>query len=233
MAERYAGAIGASNLRVHPHKAGSVDLILAAAMHKSGLNTKLARTGAEFDTVRGELERAGHIASAQERKAVRLAKVSFKGTAANGYRDAIDGPSLAHAIREQAIAEAVSARCLIMMQLRTLQPTKDALGAYAILAATKRRFMAPNEVVLKITGKVIEAWLDPLCHECDGTGYVASGYRGQVTKECRPCKGSGQSRSANAGRGSDEQRFAASLLADIQRCIEDFQADLTKRLRTS
>ena len=219
--ERYEVAVGAGNLRVAERSNGA-DVILAAAMQPHGLGATLLRLQSEYDTVRADLERAGEILAQAEGAAKRLDR--------SGVTETYDGPSLAQALRRRTEIETVSARCLILSHLKTLLTAKNALGAYALVLATKRRYMVPNDAVLRLAGRVLDVWLDPTCSRCDGTSTEASGFDGRVYKRCSLCAGTGNRRD-QVGNDDRARWFAFLLLGDMLREIALAASSMKTKLR--
>ena len=92
------------------------------------------------------------------------------------------------------------------------------VGALALAMSEKRKRPIEPELVLKLAGQVLDVFLDPNCHECDGTGKSGSAYLGEVERQCRVCKGVGHRRDI-IGRGVSEVTFAAVLLGELQRQV--------------
>ncbi len=69
-----------------------------------------------------------------------------------------------------------------------------------------------------LAGQVLDVWLDPTCHTCDGTGMVGNAYAGEVRRQCSTCSGSGHRRDI-IGRNPAERIFARDLLAELQRRV--------------
>lgn len=202
------------------------DIIAAAGMQSSRLGAMLLRLQAEYDGVRVDLERAGRIQprSVQEVKSLRRRAKDYLAAA-----DLTDSEITADHLKRQAkllLSEAlqieerrtpkeiVSAREFIVAQLKTLVETKREVGELAVRMAKKRGI--DIEVALKLAGRVLDVYLDPLCHHCDGTGEIGSGYRGESRVECRVCKGSTHRRDI-LGNQLAETMMAADLLAELQR----------------
>jgi len=119
-------------------------------------------------------------------------------------------------------------RLAAMLHLRSLAQAREALGSFAVVLATKTCFMRPNSEALMLAGQVLEIWLDPLCHHCEGRGLTGGEHRGERTVLCRPCRGTGHRR-GQVGRGAEQQAFAARLelemlqrLAMVERVMRDF-----------
>jgi hypothetical protein len=121
-------------------------------------------------------------------------------------------------------------RFLILQKLKTLDGAKAALARFSVQQATKRKFMQPDDVVLKLAGRVLDVHLDPLCHHCDGRGSNGGAHRGEKKEICRPCKGTGH-RKDSVGRDADERRFAAFLLAELDRVCHAAGVAMARSLR--
>ena len=218
--ERYGVAIGASNLRVG-ERHGGADMVLAAGMvgaaatrHGLSFGALLFRLQAEYDTVRGDLEHAGEISRRGGLEAGRVARSTHRLDGSE--RPDGEGAMLAEAIRQRTEAEVLTARCLILIHLKTLDRAKQAVAVHALKIAKKHRFAERPEVIAKLVGRVIDVWLDPTCHKCDGTGWVSSGYQGEATKACDACSGTGHRRE-RMGNSDASRWFSFILLGDIQR----------------
>lgn len=168
LAERYTGAINATDLTMTDRRAGSADLLAAVGI-SSGLGSLLLRLRTEYDQVAQEVRRVGN----------------------DSHTEA----------------------ALIFMHLKTLREAKNALAAYAMVMATKRRHMIPDREVIVLTGRTLTAWLDVRCRKCVGTG-VIGGYDGRRQIRCRTCGGTGNS-VGGVGKTEQEQRFCADLLRDM------------------
>lgn len=121
-------------------------------------------------------------------------------------------------------------RLLVLSQLKSLGPAKEALGRFAIQQATRRRFMQPDEVVLKLVAKALDVYLDPLCHHCEGRGFNGGSHRGEKRILCSHCGGSGHRR-AHIGKTKEERAFASSLLADMDAKLAAVERAMAGMLR--
>ena len=123
-------------------------------------------------------------------------------------------------------------RALILMGLKSLRSTKDALGSAAIQLATRICFMRPDAEVLKITGRVLDVFLSPNCPHCDGRGSTGGGRleHSGVKVLCRPCAGTGR-RHKDIGRDDEERRFAAAIMADMERKASEFDYQMRAMAR--
>jgi hypothetical protein len=227
------------------------DVVLAAGMARNRFGVLLLRLQAEFDSVRGNLaalkdaQRQRELASSN---LLRIAKgLDVQADAhAQKARDANEA-SLAdahwahfeHCTKRAAKARADAAlvlkrtpgeilmeRHLILSSMESLRQTALHVSARAVILATKTKFMRPDGDVHKLAGKVLDVWLDPLCHHCDGTGRHGSDYMGEKSTPCRPCKSTGHRRDA-IGSNPEEHRFAGDLLADLMRCAAQAAAGMS------
>lgn len=121
----------------------------------------------------------------------------------------------------------------ILSRMRSLVPATLALGRHACVQATKRKFMQPDEVVLKVTGRVLDVWLDGLCSPCEGRGFTGGGRHEQSGPQilCRACKGTGHRRH-NLGKTPAEVEFAGFLLADMQERMTGVETMMRRFLRS-
>ena len=210
LSERYGVAVG--------NGAGMEHMILAAGMQHERLGAILLRLQSEYDAVRGDLERAGQIAPQRTAQARELAKRAALAEKLKDYGAAEVLNARAAEIRERTPDEVLSARAFILMGLKTLHDGKQRFGAFAIgLGVQPKRNIKPH-VSAALAGQVLDVWLDPTCHTCDGTGMVGNAYAGEVRRQCGTCCGSGHRRDI-IGRNPAERIFARDLLAELQRRV--------------
>lgn len=105
-------------------------------------------------------------------------------------------------------------RLAAMLTLRTLDGAREAFGRFAVQVATKYEFMRNDAAALAIAGRVLEVWLDPLCHHCEGRGFTGGAHRGEKKDYCRHCRGTG-SRRDWIGKDAAERRFSNKLLMEL------------------
>lgn len=210
LSERYGVAVSSGTSLDH--------MILAAGMQHERLGAVLLRLQSEYDAVKGDLERAGQIApqrTAQARDLMARAKLAER---LKDYGAAEVLKQRAAEIRERTPDEVLSARTFILMGLKTLHDCKQRFGAFAIgLAVQPKRGIRPDTASI-LAGQVLDVWLDPTCHTCDGTGHVGNAYAGETRKQCDTCGGSGHRRDI-VGRNPKERIFARDLLAELQRRV--------------
>lgn len=227
--ERYGVAIGQGSTRISA-RASSGDIVLAAAMQANRLGAALLRLQAEYDAVRGDLERAGAIRGRNIEHARELLKSAqeweHKARDADREHMAVEAAVFmrkAERLHAEALAvpkrtpdEIKAARVFILIELKTLTEAKQRVGSLALAMSAKRRRPFDAEVVLKLAGQTLDVFLDPNCHDCDGTGKTGSAYLGEVERQCRTCRGSGHRRDI-VGRGIAEISFVAVLFGELQR----------------
>ena len=208
LSERYAGAVANGVSMEH--------MILAAGMQHERLGAMLLRLQSEYDMVRGQLERAGEIAPQRTAQARELQKRAALAERLKDYGAAEILKQRAAEIRERTTAEVLTARTLILIGLKSLHEVKQRFGAFAIgIGVQPKRGIRP-ETARILAGQVLDVWLDPTCHTCDGTGHVGNSYAGETRRQCDTCAGSGHRRDI-VGRNPKERIFARDLLAELQR----------------
>lgn len=216
LAERYSSAIESSHLEV-TLEMGDVDLLVAAGWTKESLGTALYRVMVEFDTVRG-----GHRLATQ---ALREAQRQARKLCATGVPELV-----AHA-REylrQAEAAALTEKALMLIEMKTLPQARRALGAFAIQHATRTRYMRDDSDVLVVSGRALQAFLDPLCGACGGRGF--NGGMGDPVLLCHDCHGSGR-RTAWLGHDNASHRFGRSLLCQMDLKVSHVARKMRRFLR--
>jgi len=210
LSERYGVAVSSGTSLDH--------MILAAGMQHERLGAVLLRLQSEYDAVKGDLERAGQIAPQRTAQARELAARAKLAERLKDYGAAEVLKQRAAEIRERTPEEVLSARTFILMGLKTLHDCKQRFGAFAIgIGIQPKRGIKPDAGRI-IAGQVLDVWLDPTCHTCDGTGMIGNAYAGEVRRQCSTCAGSGHRRDI-VGRNPKERIFARDLLAELQRRV--------------
>lgn len=102
-------------------------------------------------------------------------------------RDALRAENMAS---RGEISEATSALAMVLLELKTLRETKQALGDYAEKQATLHRVMLGPRHIATIAGRALEWWLDPTCRHCQGRGF--SGGNGTPILWCQHCRSTGR-----------------------------------------
>jgi hypothetical protein len=123
-------------------------------------------------------------------------------------------------------------RVLILIQLRSLREVREMLGRLSKKQAKVVRFGGSDDDLRKLTGRVLDVFLDPNCDKCEGRGMGGGGMAedpGPVFI-CTHCKGSGKRRGA-LGRTAPERFFAAHLLALMERAADHAEQEMRRRLK--
>jgi hypothetical protein len=184
MAERYSRALSSTHLEAVADERGSVDMLIAAGWVSEGLGTSLYRLRTEFDACRGGAVQAARNLSAMQQQVQ-------KADAAAEAASAEDAPRLreiAGHLRKSMESTALTDRAMLLVTLKSLDGTSQAVGRFAAqrAAATSRKM--PEAMIRQIAGQALDFWLDPLCMTCAGTGAVG-GY-GNPRVICKACGGS-------------------------------------------
>jgi hypothetical protein len=229
--ERYARAMRSSHLEVTEHP-GDVDKIIAAGWIRDGLATTLYRLRMEFDGAKAAQAQADanmrrrydEAATAPKERPPKMElKRGDKETLdafrerQRSYREARGGMTRKEVMTD-ATREALTARLLILMSLKSLNRARNELADYAQQRATKGRHMLDDKTVGIVAGRVLDAWMDPLCHHCQGRGFNGASHRGEMQTICRPCRGTTK-RLGWIGRTAAEQAFADHLLTEMERML--------------
>jgi hypothetical protein len=237
IAERYAVAIGAG---------GDSDVVLAAGLQRHRLGALLMRLRSEYDGVRLDLERAGQIrarnigagrellrqAAVLEAAAKRADADFFSAEANSLARRAAALVAEAAAIDVQRTAhEIVSARAFVLLELKSLYQAKREVGAAALKMSKKPSLRINAETALRLAGAVLDVFLDPICHDCDGTGLKSAMYSSGVDVPCERCRRTGQRRDT-IGSGTHQRMFSALLLGEIDRQCQAAAREMGIALRS-
>lgn len=208
--ERYIHAAHSSHLEVK-EDGGAIDQMIAAGwINRRALGTQLFRVKAEFDAVRADMTRAVATLAEGESRANRVAKAGGD----------------AGAVRDEARRAALTERALILVQLKTLDEAKQAVGTYARQVAEREAVGLPELRVNQIAGRVLAMFLDSVCPECDGRGFNG-GYNAPMLL-CPACDAG--KRRLGLNRPSERQ-FAVKLLADLERKLAFVSAQMARFLR--
>lgn len=222
--ERYARATGSSHLEVKRHEEapGDADTIIAAGMSEP-LGTLLARLKAEWDA------QAGELALYQRAQAELLRKADAE--AAKLKADP-DYESQEDFYRREAMREAVTGRAMVLMGLRSLRGAKQAMLNFTLCKAEHMAVESDAIALAELVGKVMDVWLDRLCHFCGGVGFTG-GY-GTPRLMCvgkSKCGGSGSRRQGQLGENQAEQAFGLWLLNVMDSKCAGSMAQMAKKTR--
>jgi hypothetical protein len=220
--ERYGLATRATRLTVDARVRGPADMLIAAGWLGNSLGALLLRLRDEYDTVRADhLLALKHWRHARQAIHAELSDTFVGPPRKERWQDfqdlCIDGPRAAF-----------TAQALILIRLKTLKSTKEALGRYVLIQANRHRFMRPDHEVAALAGLVLDAFLDPTCHHCTGLGFTG-GYGGPTTP-CRPCHQTGERRE-NIGKDEQSRQFAKFLLVRLDNLVDVAQGRMGKSTR--
>lgn len=197
--ERYGNATRSSHLEVKPTRC-SVDYLIAAGWTDDNLGVRLFRLRDEYDSIRAE-----H----------RMAEANLKAEVVAAWKAK---PEDKTTMIEEAARAALIARALIMVRLKTLEPARSALYGFALATAVRSGFPRKNRdndgIVRMIVGRCLDAWLDPLCHDCDGRGF--NGSPGSPMVICTSCNGSGR-RHVRLAHDESGHEFGSRIMAEMDR----------------
>lgn len=229
--ERYQRATQSSNLRpTRVGTTGDVDVIGAAGMVPDTLGASLFRLVGEWDAHKGEKEL--HEAEAARlygihRLAIRaLQNMKRGGADEERIKRAED---LVEAIGKEARREVTTGRLMVLIHLKTLESTKQQLGAFALNLSKTYPFQLTKRDLMALTGRVLDAFLDPNCPHCQGRGFNGGRYRGDKQVICRPCKGAGH-RHDDVGKTADERHLAGRLLSEMCRKMTEAEKSIRRSL---
>lgn len=193
-------------------------LVLAAGLQREIVGAMLLRLRAEYDQVRGDLERTGQIAPrrVEEQLKLRQRAANLKRIGENDA--AAELLTRAAAIEQRTPGEVKSARAFILLGLSTRDAALAALHTLAVRWAANPKREIDNATAIRLAQRVLDVWLDETCHACDGTGVIGNRYAGDHERQCPTCKGTGHRRDIT-GANQRERQFAAELFAEVQRQV--------------
>jgi hypothetical protein len=223
---------------------GSDELLRVAARVPENLAPLLFRLHVEWDNVKSEHALALKRQQELEEGMKPLVKEIARQMVAPNYNQEVveQQTKVLKALEEEAERELLSLQKLMLSKLRTLAPARDALGSWATVQASKfplqglhrratraqveraaREQGLSDAAVAILTGRVLKAFLDPLCRPCGGIG-TRGGYGAPVIK-CGACRGSGLVRES-LGKTEAESRFAHFLLDSMQEMVLKVQGSM-------
>jgi len=146
------------------------------------------------------------------------------------YRLQVEFDSVRVMLRGQGHLSPIE-RFLVLDKLKTLRPAAEYLRGFAIGQAILTGAPVTSEVAKLVMGQVLDIFLDPTCHHCDGRGFNGGSHRGEPQTICRPCRGSGNRRE-NIGKNEQQRAFGAHLLAQMQLRLDEVDRQLRAFLKT-
>lgn len=227
LGERYGSATASSNLRVGDRRSDA-DLVIAAGWLDDNLGALLFRLASEYDRAKGdhgiaevEFDRAAAAAAKLETEASRLRDPVRRAAQLDRVKQ----------MRADARAQALTSRAMVLIHLKSLRETKQALHVVALQAIDRAGLAWDDHIVASLVGQCLDVHLDGTCHHCQGRG--SNGGFGTPQTICRPCKGSGKRTSADVGKDALQREFADWLLREMRRLLGVAGAGIGRALGTS
>jgi hypothetical protein len=226
--ERYAAATSSG--------CNGLDVIAAAGMARNDLGIALLRLTAEFDSIRADLRRSS---GADAKRAAAAKTLSDEGRRCERQAQDLEDLHGLDSIKSDVIrllrrraekcrahaedalrasaAEILTERFEVLSRMTTLRAAQRQIAARAHTLNAKRMAKAfGGSVVLALSGRVLDVYLDETCEACNGSAVFTTGYdAGKRSEPCRKCAGTGHRRNI-IGEGQAQRGFAATLLADLQ-----------------
>lgn len=230
-AERYARATQSSHLEVKRHEEapGDVDTIIAAGMAEP-LGVLLARLRSEWDTIsKVDAKQAANSHTARvlilmnlrSLAPARVALVDF--AMCQGGRKALPDQAAKPRAELRALTEKLGQQLTTEERQATIAAHLAKVREVSTAAAAHRRRV---EVLV---GKVLDAWLDAICHDCEGRGFA--GGLGKPQTICKTCKGSGHRRDLELSKVFAEHQFGLWLLNVIDAKIAGSMGEMARKTR--
>lgn len=231
-AERYASALGSSNLRLKD-RAGDLDVVIAAGFLDNGFAAALMRLRLEYDLIKGEHQLADAQLRAKEADAKRQKdQVGADGNVLPGPAGADGMPTTAaqrsKSILKDAERSACAAHAVILLTMTTLALAKEMMGHFTIREAKRQKFERPIKELFSIAGLVLDVHIAPTCRHCAGRGFNGNLQRGERQAPCRPCRGSGTRRDT-MGKTDADRLFASHLLMTMDAIVAEAERQLRQK----
>lgn len=215
--ERYTQATHASNLRVQAERGGSADMLIAAGWSASRIGAGLIRLHSEWEGL-AKPKRYG-------RDAIKVL--------ADTYQKGVDGkvqfdPETRLLPMDAAYRQAhdwyMHEMQMVFQQMKTLPEVRQQLVLWAW-----QNQMADAE---KHVAEIIAWWLDHRCPICEGRAKEQiPGTPSLSHKDCRACKGTGETRIPHQYDAGNYLRESKKLLKMINDCVKTAQASIRGRLQ--
>ena len=136
---------------------------------------------------------------------------------------------MAEQMREDAARQAVTSRAMILIHLKTLRETKEALFAFGRDQAQRRVVMLEDRVIAALVGQALDIHLDRTCHHCQGRG--SKGGWGSPLIVCRHCRATGRRDGSLIGKAARQQEFGEFMLAAMDRMLARAGGGIGRALR--
>lgn len=229
--ERYGAATHASNLRVHQDRGGSVDMIIAAGLSASRVGAALIRLHSEWEGLAKPKRR--------DRTAIESIAKEFPlvhdGERKEPYTVMVNGKPEHHTrMVPNMVLDMASAHRrahewyihdlqLAFQQMKTLPEVRHGLVLWA-----RREGISDAD---RHVAEVVSWWLDHRCPICQGRAKEAiPGTPSLSHKDCRACKGTGETKIPHDYENGNYQRESKKLLRYINDCVKTAQTSLRKQL---
>lgn len=217
--ERYTSATHASNLRVQAERTGSADMLIAMGWSPSRLGAALIRLHSEWDGAQTPVK--------PTKAAIDLIAHSMDRIQ-DGMRK-VDGEMVKNMVLDMAGAQRTAHDWymhelkILFQRLKTMPDVRQQLTLWA------RQHQIDN--ASHRVAETLGWWLDHTCPACQGRGKeLIAGTPHKSHKNCKVCKGSGETRIPH--RPGSDWYIAESkmLLKHIDVCVKTAQTSLKQTL---
>lgn len=226
LSEKYSGATMTSHLEVKPTRC-DVDYLIAAGWVHEGLGTALFRLATEWDLAGGDYRLALRHARQVELQAYQIKRNAAR-MPDGGAEDAAKLLAEAALLLDQARREAITAKALAMVHMKTLHEARDAIGNYARGLANRAQFMQPDAKVNTLAAQALQMFLDATCPACMGRGFNGGHLKPVVW--CNACGASGKAHHA-LSKTEQDSAFIRRLLAEMDLKCHRVQQQMSRWLR--
>jgi hypothetical protein len=121
---------------------------------------------------------------------------------------------------------------MALSAMKTLREARDRLWDFALDLAERKRMRLEGDALGHLTGRTLDAFLDPNCPHCDGRGSTGGGRHEHSGPPilCKPCRGLG-SRRVDIGRTHAERLFAGALAMAMDASMYEVQRKIGRNRR--
>lgn len=215
--EQYTAATHASNLRVQAERGGSADMLIAAGWSASRIGASMIRLHSEWEGLAKPAR--------PTRDAIKVLADSYKkGKDGKVQFDAETRLLPLDAAYREANAWYLHEMAMIFQQMKTLPEVRRGLVLWA-----RQHQMADAD---RHVAEVISWWLDHRCPVCQGRAKEhIVGTPSLSHKDCRACKGTGETKIPADYENGNYLRESKKLLRFINDCVKSAQASIRGRLQ--
>lgn len=136
-----------------------------------------------------------------------------------------------HPAERMQAADDLTARVLVLIKLRSLEPAKGAILRFALGQAERRGIDPSDAGLLDLCAKVLDVWLDRKCHHCEGRGFNGGYREPQIT--CRPCRGSGNRRQSQLHSAEALHNYGLWLLNVLDTKATGAMGQINRKTRSN